>query len=181
MKKEKRLIYIEAATGKDFEEKMNKALKGLPDPEVQIYGKFEGVIIYTEHIYEEEEKSIAQMFEEAGCGATCQECPYYTKPTDGRVKWTVCHGRKVKGSSKACDSYYLGRRKNVSKTGREAKGAGLEDGGHGSLTEDLTVESIPQTERRHSVLTAGAGDSVKVFEGSGQGIIRGGERCLTRS
>ncbi len=181
MKKEKRLIYIEAATGKEFEEKMNEALKGLPDPDIQIYGKFEGAIIYTEHIFEEEEKSIAEMFEEAGCGATCSECPYYTKPTDGRVKWTVCNGRKVKGSSKACDSYYLGRRRNVPETGREDEGTGLEDRGYGGLTEDLTLESLPQTERRHSVLTAGAGDLIQIFEGPGRGVIRGGERCLTRS
>ena len=180
MRKEKRLIYIEAATGEEFEEKMNEALKGLPDPDIQIYGKFEGVIIYTEHIFEEE-KTIADLFEEAGCGATCSECPYYTKPTDGRVKWTVCNGRKVKGSSKACDSYYLGRRRNVPETGREAEGTGLEDRGHGGLTEDLTLESVSQTERRHSVLTAGAGDLVNVYEGAGRRIIRGGERCLARS
>ena len=180
MRKEKRLIYIEAATGKEFERKMNETLKGLCDPQIEIYGKNEGVIIYTEHIFEEE-KTIADLFEEAGCGATCSECPYYSKPTDGRVKWTVCNGRKVKADSKACDSYYLERRSNVPETGGEAEGTGLEDRGYGSPAQDITVESIPQTERRYTVLTTGAGDLINVYEGAGRGIIRGGERCLTRS
>lgn len=175
MKKEKRMIFIEAATGKEFEEKMNDTLKGLPDPEVQIFGKFEGCIIYTEHIYEEE-KTIAQLFEEAGCGAKCEDCPYYERPTDGRVKWTVCHGRKVKADSRACDSYYLERRNNVSVIGRKTEGAGLEDRGHGCSVEDITMEGISQEERRHTLFAIGEGDPVKVYEGPGRRIIQGGMR-----
>jgi len=173
MRKEKRTIFIEATTGQEFEKKMNETLKGLPDPEIQIFGKYEGCIIYTEHIYEEE-KTIAQLFEEAGCGAKCEDCPYYERPTDRRVKWTVCHGRKVKADSRACDSYYLERRDNVSVIGRENEGAGLEDRGHGGLTEDHTMESLPQEERGHTVLTAGDGNLVEVYEGSYRGIIQGG-------
>ena len=110
MKKETRIKYIEAMSSEEFERKMNDALKGLCEPTIQIYGKYEGAIIYTEHIYEEE-KTIADLFEEAGCGATCGECPMFTKPTDGRVKWVVCgNGRRVSEDYRACDSYYLERR-----------------------------------------------------------------------
>lgn len=54
MKKETRIKYIEAMSSEEFERKMNDALKGLCEPKIQIYGKYEGAIIYTEHIYEEE-------------------------------------------------------------------------------------------------------------------------------
>ena len=153
MKKEKRMIFIEATTWQEFEMKMNEALKGLPEPDVQIYGKYEGAIIYTEHIYEEE-KSIADLFEEAGCGATCSECPYYTPSTDGRVKWTVCGSRKVKADSRACDSYYLERRNNVPEVRSETERDELAHRRLSGMPQDIVVASIPQTQRHYTVLTA---------------------------
>lgn len=151
MKKETRIKYIEAMSSEEFERKMNDALKGLCEPKIQIYGKYEGAIIYTEHIYEEE-KTIADLFEEAGCGAFCGECPMFTKPTDGRVKWVVCGmGRKVTEEYKACDSYYLERRKNVP----EIRGGTEEKtDGHGvscGTARPYMVESIPQEKRTDTV------------------------------
>lgn len=151
MKKETRIKYIEAMSSEEFERKMNDALKGLCEPTIQIYGKYEGAIIYTEHIYEDE-KTIADLFEEAGCGATCGECPMFTKPTDGRVKWVICeHGKRVKGDYKACDSYYLERRKNVP----EVRGGNEEKrNGHGvscGTARPYMVESIPQEKRTDTV------------------------------
>lgn len=151
MKKETRIKYIEAMSSEEFERKMNDALKGLCEPKIQIYGKYEGAIIYTEHIYEEE-KTIADLFEEAGCGATCGECSMFTKPTDGRVKWVVCgKGRRVSEDCRACDSYYLERRRNVP----EIRGGNEEKtDGHGvscGVTRLNMVESIPQEKRTDTV------------------------------
>ena len=151
MKKETRIKYIEAMSSEEFERKMNDALKGLSEPTIQIYGKYEGAIIYTEHIYEEE-KTIADLFEEAGCGATCGECPMFTKPTDGRVKYVVCgNGRRVSEDYRACDSYYLERRRNVPEVRR---GNEEKTDGHGvscGTARPYMVESVPQEKRTDTV------------------------------
>lgn len=156
MKKEKKVIYIEADCGKDFEAKMNDTLKGKLNAQVQIFGKYEGCIIYDEIVTEEEEKTIADLFEEAGCGAKCSECPYFEKPTDGRKKWTICAkaNRRVSGDSRACSSYYLERRKDVSEVRTEAEREEVEDRGLGRGTQDLLLESILQTERKDSVFAS---------------------------
>lgn len=111
--REKRTIFIEAEDQWTFDRQLNENLKGKVDASVQIYGLFKGAILYTEMIVEEDEPTIADLFERAGCGAYCKECPNYQKPTDGRVKYTVCHNRKISEESRACDDYYLGRRANA--------------------------------------------------------------------
>lgn len=111
--REKRTIFIEAEDQWAFDRKLNECLKDKMDAQVQIYGLFKGAILYTEMIVEEDEPTIAELFEKAGCGASCGDCPMYEKPTDGRVKWTICGRRRINESSRACDDYYLGRRKNA--------------------------------------------------------------------
>lgn len=159
MKREKRTKFIEANSGKELETLMNDSLKGLVNAQVQIFGKYEACIIYDEIIYEEE-KTIADFFEEAGCGANCSECPYFTEPTDGRVKWTVCEKahRRITKDSKACDSYYLERRRNVPETGRENERAGMEHERPGERFENAVgwetlLEGIPQESRGHRLFT----------------------------
>ena len=109
----RKTIFIEAEDQLSFEEALNKNTRGLVDATVQIYGLFKCAILYTEIGYEDDEKTIADLFEEAGCGATCGECPYYKKPTDKRVKYIHCKGRKIGEDSRACDDYYLERRENA--------------------------------------------------------------------
>lgn len=113
IKREKKSIFIEADNQRAFDRKLNEALEGKMDAQVQIYGLYQGAVIYTEMEVEEDEPTIADMFEKAGCGAMCGECPFYERPEDRRKKWTVCSGRKVNESSRACDTYYLGRRNNA--------------------------------------------------------------------
>lgn len=154
MKREKRTLFIDAPNGNELERKLNESLKGLPNADVQVIGKYEACIIYDEFIFETEEKTIADLFEEAGCGAKCSECPHFIKPTDGRRKWTVCGNRRVSEDSRACDSYYLERRKNVSETGRTDE---VKRMGHRTprrLHKVNMVEGIPQEKRGHRVLTA---------------------------
>lgn len=111
--RQKRSIFIEAPDQWSFEEQLNECLKDKTDAQVQIYGLFKGAILYTEMIVEDDEMTIADLFEKAGCGALCGDCPNYNKPTDGRVKYTVCNNRKISEGSRACDDYYLGRRENA--------------------------------------------------------------------
>lgn len=111
--REKRSIFIEADDQKTFDKELNECLRGKTDATVQIYGLFKGAILYTEIEVEEDEPTIAELFEKAGCGAKCGECPFYEKPEDGRKKWTVCGGRKVNEESRACNEFYLGRRENA--------------------------------------------------------------------
>lgn len=111
--RQKRSIFIEADDQWAFDNKLNECLKGKMDATVQIYGLFKAAILYTEIDVEEDEPTIAEMFEKAGCGAICGDCPNYQKPTDGRVKYTVCGNRKINEESRACDAFYLGRRENA--------------------------------------------------------------------
>lgn len=109
----KRTIFIEATTSEEFDRMLNESLIGLVDATVQIYGLYKGAILYTEIVVEDEQKTIADMFEAAGCGKKCGDCPFYQKPADGRVKYTVCGKRRIYEGSRACDDYYLGRRTNA--------------------------------------------------------------------
>lgn len=152
IRKSKRTIFIEATTNEEFEKALNEALKGLNDPKVQIFGKYQCAILFNELIYEEDHKTIADLFEEAGCGATCGDCPFYQEPTDKRKKYTVCNNRRIKEDSRACDSYYLGRRSDVSEIGRTDGGEAMDYGRSCEDPENGMVASIPQTQRQDSVL-----------------------------
>lgn len=179
MKKEKRTKFIKASTGREFEAVMNESLKGLMNPQVEIFGKYEGCIIYEEFVYVEEEKSIADLFEEAGCGATCSECPLYKESKDGRVKWTVCEQehRRINKESRACDSFYLGRRKDVPSIGEEAEGKELEDHGLGRMPQDLSMEGLLQEEWKDSVLAIGERGACQGDGSSCGRVIQGGLKC----
>ena len=111
--RQKRSIFIEAEDQKTFDNKLNECLKGKMDAQVQIYGLFKAAILYTEIEVEEDELTIAELFEKAGCGAFCGDCPNFIKPTDGRVKYTICGNRRINEGSRACDDYYLEGRKNA--------------------------------------------------------------------
>ena len=111
--RQKKSVFIEAEDQKSFDKELNECLRGKMDATVQVYGLFKAAILYTELEVEEDELTLAEMFEKAGCGAICGDCPNYTKPADGRVKYTVCGNRKINEESRACDTFYLGRRKNA--------------------------------------------------------------------
>ena len=112
--KSTKTIFIKADSSEEFDQIVNDSMKGLIDPQLQIYGLYEGAITYQDiAVEDEEQKTIADLFEEAGCGAKCGECPFYEKPEDGRKKWTVCGNRKVNEESRACNEFYLGRRENA--------------------------------------------------------------------
>lgn len=149
-----RTIFIEADSSEEFDKLVNDSMKGLVDPTLQIYGLYKGAITYKEIVVEEDEKTIADLFEEAGCGAKCGECPFFQKPTDGRKKWVVCGKRRVSEKSRACDDYYLGRRANVSTFRREAEGTGMERCGSRRVSEGIASSSLQQETRTNESLTA---------------------------
>jgi len=152
--RQKKTIFIEAESSAEFDQLVNESMKGLVDPQLQIYGLYKGAITYMSIEYEEDEKTIADLFEEAGCGAKCGDCPFYKKPTDGRKKWTVCGKRRVNEKSKACDDYYLGRRGNVSAFRREDEGTGLERRGSGGMSEGVSTGGLQQETRTDESIPA---------------------------
>ena len=149
-----RTIFIEADSSEEFDRLVNDSMKGLVDPTLQIYGLYKGAITYKEIVVEEDEKTIADLFEEAGCGAKCGECPFFQKPTDGRVKYVVCGKRRVSEKSRACDDYYLGRRANVSAFRTEVEGNGLERRGSRRMSEDIAPGRVQQETRTDEDLSA---------------------------
>lgn len=147
-------IFIEAESSAEFDQLVNESMKGLVDPQLQIYGLYKGAITYMSIEYEEDEKTIADLFEEAGCGAKCGDCPFFKKPTDGRVKYVVCGKRRVSAKSRACDDYYLGRRANVSAFRREDEGIGLERRGSCGMSESVSASSLQQETRTDESIPA---------------------------
>lgn len=152
--RQRKTIFIEADSSAEFDQLVNESMKGLVDPQLQIYGLYKGAITYMSIEYEEDEKTIADLFEEAGCGAKCGECPFFQKPTDGRVKYVVCGKRRVSEKSRACDDYYLGRRANVSTFRRETEGTGMERCGSRRVPEGVSAGSLQQETRTNESLTA---------------------------
>lgn len=153
--KSTKTIFIKADSSEEFDQIVNDSMKGLIDPQLQIYGLYEGAITYQDiAVEDEEQKTIADLFEEAGCGAKCGECPFYQKPTDGRVKYTVCGSRKVSAGSRACDDYYLGRRGNVSAFRREDEGTRMGRRATGGLPGGVVADSVQQASRQDEVQSA---------------------------
>lgn len=147
--KQKRTIFIEASSGQDFDKKINEALKGLPNPEIQIYGKYKGVIIYTEYTCEEDQAE--------KCTAKCGECPFYRPSTDGRVKWIICDkaNRRVSANTDVCSLYPDERRDEIVPEIRtEVKGEKVGHGRLGFMLEDRMVESVSTEKGRYSVFPA---------------------------
>lgn len=147
-------IFIEAESSAEFDQLVNESMKGLVDPQLQIYGLYKGAIAYRSIEIEDDEKTIADLFEEAGCGAKCGDCPFFKKPTDGRIKHVVCGKRRVTEKSRACDDYYLGRRGNVSAFRREDEGTGLERRGLGGVSESVASGSVQQETRTDESIPA---------------------------
>lgn len=164
MKKLKKTIWIRATNGKEWDEMLNETMKGLVDAELHIYGLFEGAITHTEFITEEE-KTIADLFEEAGCGAKCEECPHFKSSEDGRVKWTVCgRNRKVTKSTRACDEFYLERRKSVPDTRRETERVGMERRGSCGVHKGITGSRLQQETRENEIHTSRERGAFRLYE-----------------
>ena len=103
---------VQAATAKEFDLKMSevfeRASHSSKDPQIHYFdfGKFCASVTY--HISEAMPETPAEKALHEGCAHECFECPLFTPPTDGRIKWVRCEeaGRRVSATSHACDIFY---------------------------------------------------------------------------
>lgn len=112
------IICIQEQTAAAFQERVNEALMTVASPRIEMDRNvpFTCYIFYTEE--KKEAETIADEYELAGCGHTCEECPHLERTGDKRRKKFRCkyaeHGLSCL-SMPACDKYYeeMERRRNA--------------------------------------------------------------------
>lgn len=110
----KQIRCISASNAVDFEDRMNEALSGLSDPEIQfdMTRPFTATIVY--HVRRDVPECVLELFEMIeGKHRCCSDCPYMAPAEDARKKWTTCSatGEPTRVDSRACEKYYLIRYK----------------------------------------------------------------------
>ena len=103
---------ITGVSADDFQTKVNSELKRLK----RLGAKYKmemspqtGFIAYF--VYETKQavpETIADEFELDGEKHHCIECPYFIRPTDGRIKYTKCSltEKRTTSSRGCCDAFY---------------------------------------------------------------------------
>lgn len=108
----KRIEVVAEATPEAFAKQLNSQLAALDKAKAKYELQFNHQMGYCAYLVIDKTveipETIAEEFELAGEKHTCVDCPYWTHPTDGRVKYTRCevtpgiHGAK----SPCCDAFY---------------------------------------------------------------------------
>ena len=96
----------------EFETRLNSFLKSLDNKGVEYEVQTNptagllAFIVYRESIVIPE--GLKEEYELAGERHVCIQCPFYVRPTDGRVKNTRCpvHNRLVDRGTSCCDEFY---------------------------------------------------------------------------
>ena len=95
--KYKQAIVVQESNAKDFQSSLNNVLSGLINPEIVI----ERSIPFTAYIFYTASKDIPESVLELlelldGEHHTCQECPYFTMPTDKRMRKGNCSIKAIR-------------------------------------------------------------------------------------
>lgn len=103
---------VSADNAKNFDEELNKLLDEFARKGTQYTLELAPSLGFTAFIrYKRTDnipENIADEFELGGEVHRCAECPFYVRPTDGRVKFTRCEitpGIHRK-ESRCCDAFY---------------------------------------------------------------------------
>lgn len=112
----KQCACISEASAGAFQDAINSVLQQTPEPEIVI----DKTQPFTAYIFYKVSKDapetvleLLEMLDTDGGNAHCENCPAYEPPTDKRRKWGRCRQKneKTRGDARACEIYYIGRRK----------------------------------------------------------------------
>ena len=111
-RKGQRVEIIDGISAGDFQEKLNRKLEELDIRGIKYDMQLSpqtGFLAYI--VYENETRiveTIKDEFEIRGEKHTCIECPYFVRPTDGRIKYTRCGAGQgiCKRDSACCEQFY---------------------------------------------------------------------------
>lgn len=112
VKRGQRVEIVSGISASDFQENLNKTLQRFDtqgikyDMQLSPQTGFVAYIVY-ENVMQIAE-TIKDEFEMRGEKHACIECPYYTRPIDGRVKYTRCRNGKgiCRKDSDCCNDFY---------------------------------------------------------------------------
>lgn len=99
-----------------FQEKANELLAQASDAEI-VFDQTQPFTMYVLYSvrknFPESALELLEMLDPDGGHARCEDCPYFEKSTDKRKKWGYCQRKqdKTKIDSRACEVYYIERRK----------------------------------------------------------------------
>lgn len=112
----KQCACISEASAGAFQDAINSVLQQTPEPEIII----DKTQPFTAYIFYKVSKDapetvleLLEMLDTDGGRGHCEDCPAYEPPTDKRCKWGRCRQKneKTRGDARACEIYYLGRRR----------------------------------------------------------------------
>lgn len=106
--KQGRLIY--ATDPAEFEQKLNKTISGLADPEVKVMPEYAPAfcaLVFVPWDRYEAETPLEEAEEKHGC-FHCGDCAMLSRTTDKRITRHECqrHGGKCKADTPACMEFY---------------------------------------------------------------------------
>lgn len=103
---------VSANTAEMFDEQLNKTIADFQKKGIKYTLELAPSLGFTCFIRYEESyrvaETIADEFELGGESHKCIECPFYVRPTDGRVKYTRCEITPGMHSAKSdcCEKFY---------------------------------------------------------------------------
>ena len=122
----KQCACISEASAAAFQNAINAILQQTPEPEIVI----DRTQPFTAYVFYKVSKDapetvleLLEMLDTDGGRAQCQDCPEFIKSKDKRTKWGKCgrKGTKTRCDGRACELYYLARRREAERIAEEFK------------------------------------------------------------
>ena len=122
----KQCACISESSAAAFQDAANAILAQLPEPEIIVdkTKPFTMYIFYTvRRTAPETVLELLELLDHDGGHAQCQDCPEFIKSKDKRTKWGKCgrKGTKTRCDGRACELYYLARRREAERIAEEFK------------------------------------------------------------
>lgn len=120
----KQVLAICENNAEDFQDKINDALARIANPEIVFDNKRSFTAYITYSVRKNFPEDLLELLEMVdGQSHYCEECPYFVKSEDKRRKWGSCtmKGEKTKPDSRACESFYIWRIKQIEQVKKEFK------------------------------------------------------------
>ena len=114
----KQVACISEPNAAAFQDRANEILAQASDPEIV----FDQTLPFTAYIFFNVRRDqpdtvleLLEMLDADGGHAVCEDCPAFIRSKDKRKKWGSCRRKvtKTKCDSRACELYYLERRREA--------------------------------------------------------------------
>ncbi len=112
----KQAIVVQGSNAIDFQNQLNNALSGLVNPEIVIERSIPFLAYIFYNASKDVPESVLELFEILdGEYHVCEECPYFTRPSDKRMRRGSCSVKAYnpRMDERACESFYLWKTREI--------------------------------------------------------------------